>query len=297
MYVQRSLPLPGCGQVVIFDRSLYNRAGVERVMGFCTPEETKRFQQFAPRVEKAMVDSGIILLKCWLEVSRQEQSERLESRMHDGRKRWKLAPMDLKSCGHWFDYSRARDAMILARDTDWAPWYLANTDDKKRGRLNIISHLLAQVSYEAQEPLDVKLRAVRRPTVTRSPTTRSGLSRLWARRRKVHDLCVGRWAAGGAQSAGSGSWAVSLCSPARSRHRRPVRSVMGWPKWPICLAVSLPDRWPYVRTMSTQWTAASERMSMWRTRRRNDRKDASTASATGLLCPVSAWVAPDPLVE
>jgi polyphosphate kinase 2 len=158
MYVQRYIPhFPAAGEVVIFDRSWYNRAGVERVMGFCSPEETERFLQLAPQVEKAMVDSGIILLKYWLEVSREEQTERLESRIEDGRKTWKLSPMDLKSHGRWFDYSRARDAMILATDTAWAPWYLANTDDKKRGRLNIISHLLSQVPYEPQEPLDIKL--------------------------------------------------------------------------------------------------------------------------------------------
>jgi polyphosphate kinase 2 len=158
MYVQRYIShFPAAGEVVIFDRSWYNRAGVERVMGFCTPQETERFLLQAPQVEKAMVDSGIHLLKYWLEVSPQEQTERLESRMHDGRKTWKLSPMDLKSYGRWFDYSRARDDMILATDTAWAPWYLAQTDDKKRGRLNIISHLLSQLPYEPQEPLDIKL--------------------------------------------------------------------------------------------------------------------------------------------
>ena len=158
MYVQRYVShFPAAGEVVIFDRSWYNRAGVERVMGFCTPAETERFLQLAPQVEKAMVDSGIHLLKYWLEVSRNEQSERLKSRMHDGRKTWKLSPMDLKSYGHWFDYSRARDAMILATDTAWAPWYLANTDDKKRGRLNIISHLLGQIPYAQLEHRDITL--------------------------------------------------------------------------------------------------------------------------------------------
>src|SRR5664279_2361192 len=146
VYVQRYMShFPAAGEVMIFDRSWYNRAGVERVMGFCTPEETERFLQLAPTIEKVMVDSGIILLKYWLEVSRQEQTERLESRMEDGRKTWKLSPLDLKSYSHWYDYSRARDAMILATDTPWAPWYLARTDDKKRGRLNIISHLLSKV--------------------------------------------------------------------------------------------------------------------------------------------------------
>ena len=158
MYVQRYIShLPAAGEVVIFDRSWYNRAGVEKVLGFCTPKETQQFLQLAPTVEKAMVDSGIHLIKYWLEVSRPEQTERLESRIEDGRKTWKLTPMDLKSYSHWFDYSRARDAMIVATDTAWAPWYLARTDDKRRGRLNVISHLLAQVPYESQAPPEVKL--------------------------------------------------------------------------------------------------------------------------------------------
>jgi polyphosphate kinase 2 len=158
LYVQRYIShFPSAGEVVIFDRSWYNRAGVERVLGFCTPQETERFLELAPTIEKVMVDSGIHLLKYWLEVSRQEQTKRLESRIEDGRKTWKLSPLDLKSYSHWFDYSRARDAMVLATDTAWGPWYLANTDDKKRGRLNIISHLLAQVPYEPQEPLDITL--------------------------------------------------------------------------------------------------------------------------------------------
>ena len=164
VYVQRYMShFPAAGEVIIFDRSWYNRAGVERVMGFCTPQETERFLQLAPTIEKVMVDSGIILLKYWLEVSRQEQTERLESRMQDGRKTWKLSPMDLKSYSHWYDYSRARDAMILATDTHWAPWYLARTDDKRRGRLNIISHLLSKVPYESQEPPEVKLPRGQKP--------------------------------------------------------------------------------------------------------------------------------------
>jgi len=164
VYVQRYMShFPAAGEVIIFDRSWYNRAGVERVMGFCTPQETERFLQLAPTIERVMVDSGIILLKYWLEVSRQEQTERLESRMQDGRKTWKLSPMDLKSYSHWYDYSRARDAMILATDTPWAPWYLARTDDKRRGRLNIISHLLSKVPYESQEPPEVKLPRGQKP--------------------------------------------------------------------------------------------------------------------------------------
>jgi polyphosphate kinase 2 len=158
MYVQRYMQhFPAAGEVVIFDRSWYNRAGVERVMGFCTPEETERFLEQAPAVEKAMVESGILLLKYWLEVSPEEQTLRLKSRIHDPRKVWKLSDMDLKSYSRWYDYSRARDAMLAATDTGWAPWYLANTDDKKRGRLNIISHLLGQVPYKPLATQDVKL--------------------------------------------------------------------------------------------------------------------------------------------
>jgi polyphosphate kinase len=158
MYVQRYLPhFPAAGEVVIFDRSWYNRAGVEPVMGFCTPEETERFLELVPGVEKAMVDSGILLLKYWLEVGPDEQTRRLESRINDPRKIWKLSDMDLKSYSRWYDYSRARDAMFAATDTAWAPWYVAHTDDKKRGRLNIISHLLSQIPYEPLEPRDITL--------------------------------------------------------------------------------------------------------------------------------------------
>jgi polyphosphate kinase len=149
MYIQRYLPhFPAAGEVVIFDRSWYNRAGVEPVMGFCTPAETSRFLELVPGVEKAMADDGILLLKYWLEVSPGEQTRRLESRIGDPRKVWKLSQMDLKSYSRWYDYSRARDAMFAATDTAWAPWYIAHTDDKKRGRLNIIAHLLSQVPYK-----------------------------------------------------------------------------------------------------------------------------------------------------
>src|SRR6478672_8038880 len=158
MYVQRYLPhFPAAGEVVIFDRSWYNRAGVERVMGFCTPEETSRFLELVPDFERAMVDSGILLIKYWLDVSPEEQTRRLESRIDDPRKIWKLSGMDLKSYGRWFDYSRARDEMLRTTDTAWAPWFIAHTDDKKRGRLNIISHLLSQVPYEPLPMSDVAL--------------------------------------------------------------------------------------------------------------------------------------------
>ncbi|MBV8525027.1 MAG: polyphosphate kinase 2 [Acetobacteraceae bacterium] len=156
MYMQRYLPhLPAAGEIVIFDRSWYNRAGIERVMGFCSEEEVKRFLELTPVVEKAIVDSGITLLKYWLEVSQEEQTRRLEARINDGRKIWKLSPMDLKSYSRWYDYSRARDDMFKATSTPWAPWYVARSDDKRRGRLNIISHILKHVPYEAlpREPV------------------------------------------------------------------------------------------------------------------------------------------------
>jgi polyphosphate kinase 2 len=149
MYLQRYIPhLPAAGEIVIFDRSWYNRAGVERVMGF-TPEATvKRFLTGVPLVEKAIVDSGVILLKYWLEVSPEEQTRRLSARIDDGRKIWKLSPMDLKSYSRWYDYSRARDEMFTATDTGFAPWYVVTSDDKKRARLNLISHLLEQIPYQ-----------------------------------------------------------------------------------------------------------------------------------------------------
>ncbi|MCE9544297.1 MAG: polyphosphate kinase 2 [Planctomycetia bacterium] len=158
MYVQRYLPhFPAAGEIVIFDRSWYNRAGVERVMGFCTEEQVKGFLQAVPLVEKAMVQSGIILLKYWLEVSPDEQTRRLEGRINDGRKIWKLSPMDLKSYSRWYDYSRARDEMFATTDTPWGPWFVVPSDDKKRARLNVISHLLSQIPYKDTPREKVKL--------------------------------------------------------------------------------------------------------------------------------------------
>ena len=149
IYIQRYIAhLPAAGEIVIFDRSWYNRAGVERVMGFCTQDQVERFLKAAPLVEKAFVDSGIILLKYWLEVSEQEQTLRLKDRIDDGRKIWKLTSMDLLSYSRWYDYSRARDEMFKATDSSWAPWYAVRSDDKKRARLNIISHLLGQIPYK-----------------------------------------------------------------------------------------------------------------------------------------------------
>jgi len=158
MYIQRYIPhLPAAGEVVIFDRSWYNRAGVERVMGFCDEAQVKRFLSMAPAVEKAIIESGVILLKYWLEVSEEEQTRRLASRVDDGRKIWKLSSMDLKSYSRWYDYSRARDDMFTATDTSWAPWYVAHSDNKKRARINIISHLLKHIPYKELPREKIKL--------------------------------------------------------------------------------------------------------------------------------------------
>ncbi len=170
MYVQRYIShLPAAGEVVIFDRSWYNRAGVERVMGFCTDEQAKRFLQMAPAVERAFIESGVILLKYWLEVSQDEQTRRLAARIDDGRKIWKLSPMDLQSYSRWYDYSRARDEMFRATDTPWAPWFVVRSDDKKRARLNAISHLLKQIPYEDLPREKVKLPDRQKPRGYKEP--------------------------------------------------------------------------------------------------------------------------------
>jgi polyphosphate kinase 2 len=172
MYFQRYIPhLPAGGEVVIFDRSWYNRAGVELVMGFCTPGESARFLELVPFVEQAIVDSGVILLKYWLEVSQEEQTRRLTARIDDGRKTWKLSRMDLDSYSRWYDYSRARDAMFAATDTEAAPWYVANSNDKRRARLNIISHILDRVPYEHQKETHVVLPGRQKKGDYREPRT------------------------------------------------------------------------------------------------------------------------------
>lgn len=170
MYPQRYMPhLPAAGEVVIFDRSWYNRAGVERVMGFCTKDEVKEFLDVVPHFEKLACDSGIILLKYWLEVSPEEQTRRLEARIDDGRKIWKLSPMDIKSYSRWDDYTKARDEMIAASDTPWAPWFVARSDDKKRARLNVITHLLSRIAYEEAPRKKVKLPSRKKLAQYRSP--------------------------------------------------------------------------------------------------------------------------------
>lgn len=149
MYLQRYVRhFPSAGEIVIFDRSWYNRAGVERVMGFCTLEQSSQFLKISPAFERAMTESGIILLKYWLEVSPEEQERRLRDRINDPRKTWKLSPMDLKSFDRWDDYTQARDDMFTATDTSWAPWFVARSESKKRVRLNIIKHLLSQIPYK-----------------------------------------------------------------------------------------------------------------------------------------------------
>jgi len=158
MYMQRYVRhLPAGGEITIFDRSWYNRAGVERVMGFCTDEESEGFLTAVPLLERAIVDSGIILLKYWLEVSADEQTRRLQDRIDDPRKVWKLSPMDLASYGRWNDYTKARDAMFTASDTAWAPWCVVPSDDKRRARLAVIRHLLDSVPYTRTKLSKVEL--------------------------------------------------------------------------------------------------------------------------------------------
>jgi polyphosphate kinase len=158
MYMQRYVPhLPAAGEIVVFDRSWYNRAGVEYVMGFCSKEEHRRFLELCPLVEKFIVDGGIRLIKIWLEVSDKEQKRRFEARIDDPLRQWKLSPMDLPSRERWYDYSRARDMMLEATDTKHAPWYILRSDDKRRARLNCIAHLLKLIPYKKVEREKVKL--------------------------------------------------------------------------------------------------------------------------------------------
>ena len=158
MYMQRYIQhFPAAGEVVIFDRSWYNRAGVERVMGFCTEEQYRRFLEVCPMFENEIVAGGILLIKFWLEVGKKEQERRFEARIDDPLRQWKLSPMDVESWTRWYDYSRARDAMLDATDTDHAPWYIVRSDDKKRARLNCIAHLLSLIPHEEVPRKKVKL--------------------------------------------------------------------------------------------------------------------------------------------
>lgn len=158
MYFQRYMPhLPAGGEVVLFDRSWYNRAGVERVMGFASEEQVEYFLKYAPAVEQAIINSGVILVKYWLEETMEDQTARFEERINDYRKIWKLSPMDLESHRRWYDYSRARDAMFAATDTETSPWYVVDSHDQRRGRLNCITHLLSLIPYEEVPYEKVKL--------------------------------------------------------------------------------------------------------------------------------------------
>ena len=158
MYMQRYVPhFPAAGEVVIFDRSWYNRAGVEHVMGFCSKDEHKRFLALCPQFERYLIDGGIILIKMWLEVSNAEQKRRFEARVEDPLRQWKLSPMDLPSRKRWYDYSRARDTMLKHTDTRIAPWFIVRSDDKRRARLNAIAHVLSQIPYKKLRADKVKL--------------------------------------------------------------------------------------------------------------------------------------------
>ena len=208
MYAQRYIPhLPAAGEIVIFDRSWYNRAGVERVMGFCTEEEAKEFLQVMPLVERTVVDSGILMLKYWLEVSPEEQTRRLQDRINDPRKVWKLSPMDLKSYGRWYDYSRARDEMFAATDHDFAPWYVARSDDTKRARLNIITHLLSKIPYERTKPEKISCRSARGAAATASRSIRSDTFKSGS------ESAVRRW----------GKPSVARCAQARASSTTTLR--------------------------------------------------------------------------
>ncbi len=149
LYIQRYIPyLPAAGEVVLFDRSWYNRAGVETVMGFCTPEEHRRFLALCPMIESYAAADGVTLIKYWLEVSNEEQRRRFEARIDDPLRQWKLSPIDLEARRRWYAYSRARDQMLATTDTDDAPWFILRSDDKRRARLNCIAHLLSRIPYE-----------------------------------------------------------------------------------------------------------------------------------------------------
>ena len=164
MYMQRYLRyLPAAGEVVLFDRSWYNRAGVERVMGFATREQVETFFKYTPVVERAIIASGITLVKYWLEETMEDQTERFMERIEDTRKIWKLSPMDMESHRRWYDYSRARDAMFAATDTPESPWYVVDSHDQRRGRLNCIAHLLSLIPYEEVPHEKVKLPKRQKP--------------------------------------------------------------------------------------------------------------------------------------
>jgi polyphosphate kinase 2 len=174
LYLQRYVEhFPAGGEICIFDRSWYNRAGVERVMGFCTERQVERFLKLCPIWERGVVEGGIILIKYWFEVSQDEQTRRFKSRIDDPRKIWKLSPMDLESHRRWYDFSRARDDMLQATDTPFAPWYIVDGDDKRRARLNCISHLLSLIPYKETKRDKIKLPKRQKPKGYEEPRNRS----------------------------------------------------------------------------------------------------------------------------
>ena len=181
LYGQRYMEqLPAGGEIVIFDRSWYNRAGVEHVMGFCSEEEYKKFLRNCPAFENFIVKSGIILLKYWLDVSEKEQHKRFLARIEDPTKRWKLSPMDLESHRRWYDYSRARDAMLNATDTPTSPWYMVPSDDKKRARLNCIADILSRIPYEDVAYTPPKLPPRQKPKGYKEPKqTHTVIAQRW----------------------------------------------------------------------------------------------------------------------
>jgi polyphosphate kinase 2 len=170
MYIQRYMAhFPAGGELTIFDRSWYNRAGVERVMGFCSDDEAKRFLSLVPFAEQSMVESGILLRKYWLEITPAEQTRRLTGRIDDGRKTWKLSPMDVESYNRWDDYTVARDEMFAVTSTSFAPWYIVDSNDKKRARLNIISHMLDTIPYQTPRRKKAHLPKRSEPTLSQEP--------------------------------------------------------------------------------------------------------------------------------
>jgi polyphosphate kinase len=174
MYMERYIAqFPAGGEISIFDRSWYNRAGVERVMGFCSERQVERFLKLCPIWERTITDSGIYLVKFWFEVSQDEQTRRFKDRIEDGRKVWKLSPMDLEAHRRWYDYSRARDEMLQATDTPWAPWYIVDADDKRRARLNCIAHLLSLIPYKSVKREKVKLPKRQKPKGYVEPRNRT----------------------------------------------------------------------------------------------------------------------------
>ena len=174
LFIQRYVEhFPAAGEVVIFDRSWYNRAGVDRVMGFATEDQVHRFLELCPAWEKVLVQSGIQLIKYWFEIKQETQTERFESRINDGRKLWKLSPMDLEAHHKWYDYSRARDDMLLATDTPWAPWHVVRADEKRRARLNCIAHLLSLIPYKKTEREKIKLPKMQKAHGYVEPTNRT----------------------------------------------------------------------------------------------------------------------------